>query len=75
MSIKSQVNTVTPTAGQSDAGQTAGIGASMTNTRRWQNFLSGRRSAPGPALLVIVATSVLLWAGIFCLLRTVWHFL
>lgn len=75
MSIKSQANTVSTTAGQSDAGQTASIGASLTNTRRWQSFLGGRRLASGPALFLVVIISVALWIGIFWLLRTAWHLL
>jgi hypothetical protein len=76
MPSRSQTHIATTNAtGQNDAGKAAGIGAAIKNTRGWQNFLNGRRLASGPALLIIVASSILLWIGVFWLLRTAWHFL
>jgi len=75
MSIQSRTPIITTDTGQGATGQTAGTATSLARHQRVRSFLSSRRLPPGPALLVIVTVSVLLWIGLFYLLRAAWHLL
>jgi hypothetical protein len=49
-----------------------GSGRYGADTWRGQSLFLGRRLPAGQALVIIVALSLLLWAGLFFLIRAIW---